>query len=176
MSINKAITLIEETKWTKINNFSVYIDFMNEQFKNIINYPQGTELEETLKKSVISITTPTYNNTFINKYVSYEYRFHQGKDEIYRFSITFRDFDQMKLFKVFRDAYIKGKFQYYDNIRMNIVIYNDEDFGVEQKPIFWTTTAIIETISQLSFSHSTENQIAEFTVGFVCNTSEQKYN
>ena len=170
MLISEMVGHVVNTRWTKINNFSVTIDFENEAFKKICGWTDVRP--EDIDKALIDCTTPQYTNQNINQYVLYEYRYHQGRDEIYRFTMTFRDYDQMKIFNLFRTAYIKSKDQYFDKIKMKIVVYMDDDLGVKKMPIFQTTTAIIENISQLSFSNNTENQIAEFSVSFICNTTE----
>jgi len=178
LKISDAVNIIQNKKWTKINNYSIYIMF--DAPTNGGTGPQDFakmcgwyDIEpDDLNSSLISLTTPNYANANVMQYVSYEWRFHQGRDEIYRFSMTFRDYDQMKLYNTFRTLYIKGKEQYYDKIKMNVMILLDEDIGVYTMPVFQTTTAIIESVSQLQFSHNTENQIAEFTVNFICNTTE----
>jgi len=175
--LNDVISTVQSKYWTKINNF--YINIMFEpgidgpgpiDFANMCGWKDIKN--DDLNTSLISVTTTPYQNALVSQYVSYEWRFHEGRDQLYRFSMTFRDYDQMKLYNTFRTLYIKARGQYFDKIKMNIKIYMDNDFGVKAQPIFQTTTAIIENLSQLQFSHNTENQIAEFTINFVCNTNE----
>ena len=178
MKISNAINIIQNKKWTKINNYYIDIAFDTpidggkgpQDFAKMCGWYDLTPYD--INTSLISVTTPNYANANVMQYVSYEWRFHQGRDEIYRFSMTFRDYNQMKLYNTFRTLYIKGKEQYYDKIKMNIKVNLAEDYGVYAMPIFQTTTAIIESVSQLQFSHNTENQIAEFTINFICNTTE----
>lgn len=177
MQLSEIINVVQNKNWTKINNF-----FVNIQFNPGVNGPGpldfsklcgwDTITNDDLNSALISVSTPQFQNALISQYVSFEWRFHQGRDELYRFSMTFRDYDQMKLYNIFKTLYIKGKEQYYTNIKMNIEIMLDEDFNVEQIPIYQTNTAIIESVSQLQFSHNTENQVAEFTVNFIANTLE----
>lgn len=177
MQISDMVSLVQTKQWTKINNFSVDLDFVNagaavgpEQFAKMCGWKEITP--DDINSALISVNTPQYQNALVNQYVSYEWRFHQGRDELYRFSMTFRDYNQMKLYTTFKTLYIKAKDQYYDKIKMNVKIIMDEDFGGEEKPVFQTSTAIIESVSQLQFAHTTENQIAEFTVNFISNTNE----
>lgn len=178
MLLNDVVKNVQNKYWTKINNF--FIDIMFEpginnapgpiNFSKMCGWDEITN--EDLNTSLISVTTPQYQNALVNQYVSYEWRYHLGRDELYRFSMTFRDYDQMRLYNTFRTTYIKSRAQYFDKIKMSIKVYLDDDIGVDAIPVFQTSEAIIENVSQLQFSHNTENQIAEFSVNFVCNTNE----
>jgi hypothetical protein len=181
LKISEAVNIIQNKKWTKINNFHVDITFDgkadNEKygpvdFAKLCGWTSNTITPDDINAALISVNTTQYQNQTVNQYVSYEWRFHQGRDDLYRFSMTFRDYDQMKLYNLFRTLYIKGKDQYFNKIKMNIKVNLADDYGVKEVPIFQTTTAIIENISQLQFSHNTENQVAEFSVNFICNTTE----
>jgi len=177
LQLSKIINTVNSTRWTQINNFYINIHFSpGANGVGPINFAKmcgwDTVTNEVLNASLISTTTPQFQNATVKQYVQYEWRFHQGRDELYRFSMTFRDSDQMHLYNVFKTLYLKGKQQYYDNIKMNIDIMADNAFGVKATPIYKTSTAIIESVSQLQFSHNTENQIAEFTVNFISNTLE----
>jgi len=178
LKINNIVETIQNTSWTQINNFSIHMNFVKPE-SNVL-FKINNISEELLNAALISTSTPDYKNEQIVEYTGYEFRFHQGRDEMYRFVMTFRDFNSdlydskgsMTLYNIFRDIYWKGKYKYYDDIRMDIGVYTDDDFGTTKQPIFRTTTAIIESMSQLSFSHTTENQIAEFTISFMCNPIE----
>lgn len=180
MKINNIVKTIQNTSWTQINNFSIQLNFVKSESNSYFKIVDLSE--ELLNAALISSTTPSYKNAQIAEYTGYEYRLHQGRDELYRFTLTFRDFNSniyssngsMTLYNIFRYIYAKGKYMYYDDIKMNIIVFTEDDFGTIKQPIFRTSTAIIEALSQLSFSHTTENQIAEFSVDFMCNTVELK--
>ena len=178
MKLSNIIETVKSTHWTQINNFYINIQFVPNgnnsgpiKFSKMCGWDSITM--EELNASLISVNTPQFQNALVSQYVQYEWRFAQGRDQLYRFSMTFRDFDQMKLYDIFKTLYLKGKQQYYDNIKMNIQIIADKDIGIANAmPIYQTSTAIIESVSQLQFSHNTENQIAEFSVNFISNTLE----
>ena len=188
MLLNDVINIVQNKNWTRINNFFIDIFFEPGTKSTIKNEGQSVKAnsygpidfarmcgwnqisKDDLNAALIGVTTPEYQNALINEYVSYEWRYHQGRDQLYRFTMIFRDFDQMTLYNTFRTLYTKSKEQYFDKIKMNIKVYLDSDFGVESMPIFQTSEAIIESMSQLQFSNNTENQIAEFSINFVCNT------
>jgi len=178
LKINNIVKTIQNTSWTQINNFSIHMNFVEAKSNSLFKIDNISE--ELLNAALISVNTTDYKNAQIAEYTGYEFRFHQGRDELYRFEMTFRDFNSnlyddrgsMTLYNIFRDIYWKGKYMYYDDIRMDIIVYTDDDYGTTKQPVFRTTTAIIESMSQLSFSHTTENQIAEFSVSFMCNPIE----
>ena len=170
MKLNDVINIAQRTRWTKINNFFVNILVPDEKFSKKAQWNDSSEFQDKLNASLISCTTPQYSNANVESYVSYEWRYHQGRDEAYRFTMTFRDFNQMELYSRFRGLYTRAKEEYFDTFKMNILIWLDEDFDVPRIPIFYTDSAIIESLSSLQFSHNTQNQIAEFTVAFRCNT------
>jgi len=176
LTLNDMISNIQNKQWTKINNFFIEIHFQpgangsqgSKYFaENIVKWNiSNVDLNAALK----SITTTEYTNAQINKYVSYEWRYHMGRDQLYRFNMIFRDYDQMHIYNTIRMYYFKAREQYFDNIKMTIKVFNAETFNSSAVPIFQTESAIIESVSHLDFSHDTENQIAEFSVNFMCNT------
>jgi len=170
MKLSNAIAIAERTKWTKINNFYVEIHVPNEKFAKKAKWNSTTEFQDKLNTALISCSTPQYVNAQVESYVAYEWRYHQGRDEVYRFEMTFRDFNQMELYNRFRGLYTRAKQEYFNTFKMSILIYVDKDHGLDAWPVFFTDSAIIESISQLQFNHNTKNQIYEFTVAFRCNT------
>ena len=173
MKLNDVINIAHNTKWTKINNFFINIHVPNPDFSKKAQWNDTTEFQDKLNTALISCTTPQYTNANVESYVSYEWRYHQGRDEAYRFEMTFRDFNQMELYNRFRGLYTRAKQEYFDTFRMNILVFLDEDHDVSQVPVFYTDSAMIESLSSLQFSHNTKNQIAEFTVAFRCNTIQE---
>ncbi len=164
---------IQNIKWTKIANFNIHLSPLDGVFSEKSGF---SKINIDLNAALISFSTPQYTNNTINKYVGFEFRYHQGRDELYRFTLTFRDFDSMTLFNTFRKAYYLTKDNYINHSFFDIKLIPSEDFGVKERPLFQTSTAIIENLSQLQFSHNTENQIAEFSVSFMCNTVEISQN
>ena len=115
------------------------------------------------------MTTPDFQNTPIESFVGNKWRIQNGRDELYKFSITFRDKDQMSIYKSFYNLYRETKEQYFDNCSFSIIIYKDADYYYEKDRKFMLLNGtIVESVSQLQFSNDTQNQIAEFTVNFKC--------
>ena len=152
MKISDIIQIVQSTPWTKINNFRAEIA------------PIGGG--GVIDAAIVSIDTPEYTNAEIAEFIGGEWKFHVGRDELFRTTVTIRDFNQMSIYKRLVGAYNDIKDKYFDEIKFSIKIYNCEDTGVGESLLFETDTAIIESISQIQFNQTSENQIAEFSVRF----------
>ena len=170
LTLHDIVQQFQEIKWTKINNFSIEMHPVNSQFANIIGFPSDSDFDKKINMSLISIDTPEYANADIAEFIGTSWKYHVGRDELYRFDLTFRDSEQLSLYRMFLTAYNKQKGQYANRIYFNFKVFLDEDFGVDKTVLFETSQAMLENVSKLQFSHNTENQIAEFSIRFKCNT------
>lgn len=167
MKLNEVVDKVYNKNWTRINNFSVDFMILNSDFSNSIGWDiDNDDLNLALK----SIDTPQYTNNPIEIFTGNEWRFNNGRDEMFRFTMTFRDYDQFKLYRSFVKMYNISKDNYFDKIKLQIDIYADDEMKVNRKLVLSMNDAIIENISQMQFDHTTENQIAEFSVGFKCSS------
>ena len=167
MKLKDGITKAYETHWSMINTFTVDFYFGNNVY---IEYLLKTPFDDSINLHIVSLTTPDFQNTPIETYVGNRWRIQNGRDELYKFSITFRDKDQMKLYTAFYNLYKETKEQYFDNCSFIVTIYKDADyFSESDKKLFMELNGtIVESVGQLQFSNDTQNQIAEFTVNFKC--------
>lgn len=166
MNLKDGITKAYETQWSMINTFTVQFDFgVNFNMKQLCKVP----FDDSLNLNIVSLTTPDFQNSPIETFIGNRWRVQNGRDELYKFSITFRDKDQMRLYKSFYDMYRETKEQYFDHCCFNVGIIKDADYYDETDvKIMNLGGSIIESLSQLQFSNDTQNQIAEFTVNFKC--------
>ena len=166
MKLKDGITKAYETHWSMINTFTVNFNFG----RNLnIEYLLKTPFDDSINLHIVSLTTPDFQNTPIETYVGNRWRIQNGRDELYKFSITFRDKDQMKLYTAFYNLYKETKEQYFDNCSFIVTIYKDADyFSESDKKFMELKGTIVESVGQLQFSNDTQNQIAEFTVNFKC--------
>ncbi len=166
MKLKDGITKAYETHWSMVNTFTVQFNFgSNFNMERLL----VAEFDDSLNLHIVSIDTPSYQNTPIESYVGNRWRIQNGRDELYKFSITFRDKDQMSLYKSFFNLYRETREQYFDNCAFTVVLIKDADHYDEVDRKFMELRGtIIESISQLQFSNDTQNQIAEFTVSFKC--------
>lgn len=166
MKLKDGITKAYETHWSMINTFTVNFNFgRNLNMQRLLK----TKFDDSLNLHIVSLSTPDFENTSIETFVGNRWRIHNGRDELYKFSITFRDKDQMRIYKSFYNLYRETKEQYFDNCSFSVIIYKDADYYNERDKKFMELNGtIIESISQLQFSNDTQNQVAEFTVNFKC--------
>ena len=166
MKLKDGITKAYETHWSMINTFTVNFNFgRNLNMQRLLK----TKFDDSLNLHIVSLSTPDFQNTPIETFVGNRWRIHNGRDELYKFSITFRDKDQMRIYKSFYDLYRETKEQYFDNCSFSVIIYKDADYYNERDKKFMELNGtIIESVSQLQFSNDTQNQVAEFTVNFKC--------
>lgn len=169
MKLNDVINKVQNINWTKINNFSIILMPNDLQFSSLINWDRGSEFNDTLNTALVSIETPAYTAAEVSTFVGNTWRYHQGRDELFKFQLTFRDYNQMALYTLFRNAYEKSKDQYADRVKFQLKIFSDADKNVQQKNILEIDDAILINVSQVQFSHKTENEIAEFNVQFMSN-------
>ena len=165
MNFADTIKQAYDTKWSYINTFSVNMLFP----PKLLEAAQWTDFDQNnIQLHVISIDLPQYTNSPIELFVANKWVIHNGRDELYKFTITFRDSDQMDLYRKFVKMYHATREQYYDDSKIQIGIYKDEDWVGEtpNKPLAQYAGAMIENVSQVQFSNNTENQIVEFSVGF----------
>jgi len=156
-----------QKRWSYINTFRVRFNFDNTpKLKQAANWNENEEGED-INLHIVSIDTPQFTNQPIEVFVANKWVIHNGRDELYRFSVTFRDHNRMDLYRKFVTMYNVTKDQYPDNAKFGVEIYKDGDYYSEgEKLLFYFDETMIEAVSQLQFNNTTENQIAEFTVNF----------
>lgn len=166
MKLSAGITQAYERKWSMVNTFTV--QFILPPY---LDSAIGGISSADINLNIVSMQTPDFTNDPIEIFVANKWVIQNGKDSLYRFSITFRDENQMSLYRKFMAIYNETKQQYFDNVAMTIITYKDGDWYDEDpdKILLYLDGALIEGVSNLSFSNDTENQIAEFTVSFKCN-------
>jgi hypothetical protein len=168
MTFANALIQAYNTKWAFVNSFSVNIEFANTPKMVLKKHIKWTDADdELLNLSVISINTPNFTNQNIESFVGNRWNMHNGRDELYRFEVTFRDVNQMYLYKKFIRMYQKSRDIYFDEAKVMIRINKDPDYFNESEVKVWEfDETMIDSVSQIQFNTTTEAQIAEFTVGF----------
>ena len=165
MKLSTAISEAYERKWSMANTFTVQIEM-----PPFLSGKVGIFTDD-INLSIISLNTPDFTNDPIEVFVANRWVIQNGKDALYRFSITFRDHDQMALYKKFVKIYNMTKENYFDDIKMTVYVEKDADWGSEKDMKFSEYQGVlVESVSNVAFSNDTENQIAEFTVSFKTNS------
>jgi hypothetical protein len=155
-----------ETKWSFINTFDVQFDFLRAKTKEDIDWNDDVD-GRNISLNIVSIDTPQFTNQPIEVFVANKWVIQNGRDELYRFSITFRDRDSMSLYRKFVKLYQRTREDYFDHVKFNVLLSKQGDwYNQKDKKLFTFEETIVESVSQLQFNNTTENQIAEFTVNF----------
>jgi len=157
LKLKDAVVKAYETKWSMVNTFTV----------QITGGVAGGGYNDSFQINIKDFTSSDFQNDPIEAFTANKWFIHNGKDNLYRFSMTVRDEDQLKYYKEFLKMYGDQKEKYFDDIKMTVTITKDADWISESdKKLLEYSGVMIETVSNLAFSNETENQIAEFTVGF----------
>ena len=165
MNFMDTIKQVYDTKWSYINTFGVYFNFPD----ILLKMADWTDYDnDKLQVHIISVDTPQYTNSPIESFVANKWALHNGRDQVYRFTVTFRDSDQMNLYKKFSKMYHASREQYFDDVKCFVGLYKTADWkqDTDYNYIFHSESVMIENVSQVQFNNNTENQIAEFSVGF----------
>ena len=172
MKFASAVLDAYKRKWSYINTFTVSINFAEGIAKKI---GWSVSDAEASNLNIKDISTPQFTNSPIEAFIGDQWKFHNGRDEIYTFSITFRDQDQMKLYRKFLLAYFCQRTMYFDDAKMTIKLIKDADYTKESElELFEFSDVLINSVSQVQFSNETEAQIAEFSVDFKCKVPNLK--
>lgn len=160
-----SVVNIMKSKWSYSNTYTVEINF-SEKMKTKIKWNDDT-YGKNINDYIVSVNTPDFSNTPIEIYVGGQYRIQNGKNELYRFSITFRDLDQMTLYRKFLTAYRTQKHWYFDDGKMSVNLIKDRDYYKENdRQLLFLGDCFIEGVSNLDINNNNESQVAEFTVKF----------
>lgn len=133
-------------------------------------YPDVSVLaSHDVNLNIVSVTTPDITNSTIDNFIGNKWFAGNGRNELYRFSITFRDSDQMSLYRTFCALYKDNCEQYFDSTCFTVSITKDADWGGETNTsVFVFDGTIIDNIGNVSFNNTSDAQIMEFTVNFKC--------
>lgn len=164
MNLADGLSQAYTTKWSFVNSFKVQMIFPDALLEaaNWENFDN-----ELLQLNIISVDTSQFTNAHIEQFVADKWVIHNGRDEVYRFTMGFRDQNQMELYKKFLKMYKATRLEYFDDVKIEVRLYKEADWGGESiTKIIDFEDVLIENVSQIQFSNITENQIAEFSVGF----------
>jgi hypothetical protein len=147
--------MVKNVPWTRTDDFHVFIS------NPIVSQTDSLD-NNIFEMAIESITLPSMTSSEQDNVIGGERRIGTKIFESFRFSITFRDFGGMSIYRWMQSIWITQQYEYFDEIKSHIKMENN---GVI---LFETSDALITSISELSFGHSTE-AVATFTVQFICN-------
>lgn len=163
MKLVDAVNAAYQRKWSVQNNFTVQF-ILKGRVSSMLQ-----EFTDDINLSIVSIKTPDITNSGIEQFIGGEWRIHNGHDNLFKFSITFRDYNQMELYNRFIKLYTLTKIHYFDDVAIDVILNKDPDWIEEDSIIIMRLEdCLIEGISNLDFSNTAEAEIAEFSVEFKC--------
>ena len=166
MDFRAGLSRAYNTKWSYINTFTVEFLFSDSMIA-LANWSQD-EIRD-INIHIKSISTPPYTNQPIEAYIGDKWYSHNGRNEMWRFTVSFRDSDKLRLYRKFLTMYMEQKDNYFDEVKTGVKLYKDADYADEGSSlVFDFADSMIESVSQVQFSNETEAQIAEFDVEFKC--------
>jgi len=165
MNFEEGVRKAYDTKWSFINTFGVQFHFS----EYTIREAQWQEEEiKNLSYCIKNINTPEFTNSPIEGFVADMWKMHVGRNQLFRFSVTFRDYNQMSLYRRFVRTYNTQKMAYFNECAMIVTLSKDSDHEGPDTVLFNLEDTMIDAVGQLQFSNETEAQIAEFDVNFKC--------
>lgn len=163
LSLHDAISKIQETRWTFTNNFNVQFLFDGNNKLAKRCGLDGLDINLYVKECKIpQIGT----SNLIEKFTLDRPRIAMGAWECTVFDFTFKDFNNLNLYKRFV-AYVAGeRYTYFDEYKFKIkVLKLGDHFGDEpEKHVLTLDNCYVTTVSQITFSNDTEAQVLEFSV------------
>lgn len=153
-------------RWSFINNFTCIITPVASEMQGIA--AEFGILFRDLDLNIKDVTVPQYSYNQIDFWMVDRHRVTVGQTAPMTLTITFRDEDQMRLYKAFLAMFQASKNLYPDNAAFSIKVAKDADYlgELDNTVVFDAQKALITSVSQLNFSNETEAQIAEFSVEF----------
>lgn len=174
MNLAQAVVEAYKRKWSYINNFSVTIGFANEDTAKGIGWTEKDA--KGINLNIKNIDVPQLTCTPIETFIGDQWRFHNGRDELYSIRMTIRDEQMLRYYRMFSTLYHLTKKRYFDDVKLTITVFKDPDYqGEKQVKLAEYEGCICTGVSQLQFSNETESQIVEFDVDFKCQTPNVKF-
>ena len=160
MKIDSLKERVFKSNWTLSDNFRIEID------------PQIGKIDQDIwNAALVSIQLPELSAGETDNVVGGEHRINSKLQDLFRFTLTFRDLDEYKIRRYWEQKFILQQRMYYDDIKTYIAVYYTEaDVDLLGYKVF-ESEGLITNISGITFSNA-ESGFQEFTVSF----SSYKYS
>jgi hypothetical protein len=159
MNLDKMVQLAYDTQWTKINHFTIDMHIEQEAYSGLL----PLNIQPMLNLALTSCSTPALAVSPMENYLGGKWFYTNGRPEMAKITLTFRDYGHMTLYKMFTTIYEMSIATYASDLFITLNISTDRSEGDPLK--FMTfNNMLIEQISEVAFSNTTENQIAEFSI------------
>jgi hypothetical protein len=152
--------MFRNVPWSRADDFHVFIS-------NPV-LPQNNALSSDIFEMAIeSISLPSFTSAEQDIVMGGERRVGVKIFESFRFSITFRDFTGLSIYRWLQSIWVTQQYEYPENIKTHVKVETD---GIV---IFETNDAFITSLSEVSLGHASNN-VTSFTAQFICNRFSSK--
>lgn len=171
-SLADAVVEAYKRHWTLTNTFRVEITWADDKARGNIGTSEvgwSNEMNSKFNLNVVNITTPQYSASQNDIFVADRWKTSIGRNEIWRFSITIRDENYMFYHRAFTKTFLMQNKLYFDECKMNVVIYKLPDYyGEQEAKIYEFKDCLVESVGSVTFDSTADSNIAQFTVNFKC--------
>jgi len=159
-----AINLINSLNWQDPSKFQVHITGAGAEKANF-----SSVHPTILTAAVTSITLAEINTSPVEEYIGEEWRFATGRLENYLLTITMKDYDNFKIYKLWANAIQNFAREYPDDQKINVEVKTAQDFDINNLVrILEFKDCILTTVSGPTLDNSAVASIAEFSVTLKC--------
>jgi hypothetical protein len=154
---------ILKTNWDLTDDFEFILtnEFLSKNSVEIFN-------NEILAKAVVSVEVPVLTSQEMDVVFAGVRRTNVRMQELFRFTVRFRDFDKGIIRKYFTTLFIAQQYLYFDDVKSNIVI------KLGNKTMFGSENCFISQISAVTYDHNNTG-ISEFDVTFVSTSYSDEF-
>lgn len=126
-----------------------------------------------LSMSCTGVQLAEINTTPIEKFTAEEWRFASGRLENYQIQISFKDYDNFTLYRMWAKAIQDFLREYPDDQKINLEVETSDDFAVDGfSPIVHFKDCILIAVGGATLDNSAIASIAEFSVTLKCSYVE----
>ena len=203
MQLFDAVNCVQQIHWDFVSTFEVYFAFNYDMLNNSRTVPNSISYDtdanggknvlawksadnERISLHIKNFKTPQLSSNIRESFSGNRFTHLQGKPSTYKFSMTFRDSNQLEFYRMFATQLREQQYRYFDDFCFNVFISKDSDYadgyhtddtgelndGKRGKPLMSMKRCMVESVSQIDFNQDTEHQIVEFSVDFIANDIE----
>jgi hypothetical protein len=158
--MNNPDKVAKTLKWQDPSKFSVHI------------YPKGSESVSHLKvepekvtAAITNIQLAEINTDPVDEWVGEEWRFSTGRLDFYTVTLTFKDYENFELYRMWTRAIQDFARVYPDDQKFDIMVQTATDYDITSFiPTVLFMDCILVTVSGPTLDNAANASIAEFTV------------
>lgn len=169
LGLNKAVTNAQRVQWSITSNFYVEMHPVEQLITETVGWSaESEEFNNIIQLSIKNVDLPQHTADLIEKMIAGYWHISRNEDELFVFSVTFRDLWGGSLYRMFKNIWNLGKQLYPNYSTFYIKVVLTHGANGSEPVVFETPDAFLTSISQVQLSHE-NNEIMEFTVEFKTN-------